>query len=80
MRRANTTRRFLIGSSATAILWTSIAAPAFAQQASAPASSEAAAEEDLPADAIVVTGFRAVLRNAINEKREICHPDRRDHG
>ncbi|MFM6933619.1 MAG: TonB-dependent receptor domain-containing protein [Novosphingobium sp.] len=60
-----------MGTSATAILWTTLAVPALAQQSGTPAEAAApAAEEDLPADAIVVTGFRAVLRNAINEKRE----------
>ena len=71
MRNSNSTRRFLMGTSATAILWTTLAVPALAQQAGAPAAAVApAAEEEIPGDVIVVTGFRAVLRNAINEKRD----------
>ncbi|PLK25730.1 TonB-dependent receptor domain-containing protein [Novosphingobium sp. TH158] len=68
MRKALSARQLLIGSSVTAMLWGALAAPAMAQEA-APASGDAAAEEEA-VDAIVVTGFRAVLRNAINEKRE----------
>jgi len=75
MGKFGATGRLMAGTSLTAALWAGIAAPAFAQAApaegqSAGADANAAADADTGDTAIVVTGFRAVLRNAINEKRD----------
>jgi len=60
-----------LSASATAIILACSATSALAQAtAAAQAAAPTAAEEVTDENAIVVTGFRAVLRNAITEKRD----------
>jgi TonB-dependent receptor len=59
-----------LGASASAIILACSANAALAQQAPAVPPAEDAAAEEASTDAIVVTGYRNMLRNAINVKRE----------
>ena len=74
MRAMIATNRLLAGTSLGAVLWAGLAGPALAQGSSSSQTGTAAEapapDVDTGGNEIVVTGFRAVLRNAIADKRE----------